>query len=338
MHTLRDTHHTVGVIDNLMKTLLNILLFVLLSHSSFGSCAGDDRTLTEMLFQGEAGTIFTCKVLDYPIMVTRSDNSIDATATAKIITVYFGEIDSNVITLRVGLPSVTVGMTYLVYTSGSGNNFSYGDYCDRRSKEVTNNPEVQNELLILKQFSDILKDKSSGSFTFVNSKNVVLSKGQYKKDEAIGIWQHYYDNGNIKAEYDLNKNSISQYSPNGFIKSRSSVNGNIRFSELFSDSLNGQYTITSRAVNNDSVSVATAVRYYDSGGLMAEYSTVYITRKQGGTYTTGKSGEYKEYYENGKIKLEGYYKTGKRIGLWKWYHEDGAFNTDFDYKDGSGAQ
>jgi len=59
------------------------LLFVALCKSSFGSCAGDDRTLTEMLFQGKVGAIFTCKVLSfstptYPdnMIVSSSDGSI----------------------------------------------------------------------------------------------------------------------------------------------------------------------------------------------------------------------------------------------------------------------
>lgn len=328
----------IAVIDNFMRKLLSILLFVFLSNGSFGSCAGDDRTLTEMLFQGKAGTIFTCEILEYPIMVKRSDYQTDYTATAKIIKVFFGKVDSNIVTLRVGLPHVDAGNIYLVYTSGIDNIFSFGYQCDTRSKEVTYHSDVQNELIILQQFSDIFKQKSTGSFSFVNANNVVLAKGQYNNGEAIEIWQHFYDSGNIKAVYDLSKNSISQYKPNGFIKSRSTINGNIRFSEQFSDSLNGQYTFTSRAVTNDSISISTSVRYYDNGEPMEEYSTVYITRKHGGTISTGKTGDYKEYHENGNIKIEGYFKEGRRIGFWKWYNENGVFYTEFDYKDGSGAQ
>lgn len=322
-----------------MRKLLSILLFVLLSYSSFGSCAGDDRTLTEMLFQGKAGTIFTCEILEYPIIVKRSDDVQDYTATAKIIKIYFGKVDSNIITLRVGLPYVKAGDIYLVYSSGIDNIFSFGyHYCDIRSKEVTYHSEVQNELIILQQFSDIFKQKSTGSFAFVNSNNVVLAKGQYKGGEAIGVWQHFYDNGNLKAEYDLDKNITSQYAPNGFIKGRNTINGNIGFYEHFSDSINGQLTFTGKEVKKDSVTVMTVVSYYDNGSIKEISGQINITRINYGAFSTGKSGEYKEYYENGNLRLEGNYKTGKRIGLWKWYHENGAFYTEFDYKDGSGAQ
>jgi hypothetical protein len=258
------------VIGNYMKTLITILLFIGLCKSSFGCCALDDRSLTEILFQGQPGTIFTCKVLTFSrptnpnnIQDFRSDGSIDGTATAEIITVYFGKVDTNIVTLRAG-SNLTVGLTYLIYTSGSGRVFGFGGNCDRRSKQVTDIPETINELLILKQFSDIFKNKTSGRFTFTNSKNIIVAKGKFKQGKPIKTWQHYYDNGNIK-------------------------------------------------------NLSTQVN---------------INRKDGGSYSTGKSGEYKEYYENGNLKLQGNYKTGKRIGLWRWYHENGDFKTEFDYKDG----
>ena len=250
-----------------MRTLLTILLFVGLYKSSWGCCVGDDRTLTERLFQGKAGTIFTCKVLTfstptYPdnTIVDRSDGSIDGTATAEIVSVYFGKVDTNIITLRAG-SYLTVGNTYLIYSRGSGRVFGFGGDCDRWSKQITDNPTITNELLILKQFSDILKNKTSGQFTFTNSKNIVVAKGQFKKGVATKTWQHFYDNGIIKAEFDLIKN-----------------------------------------------------------------------------ITSGKTGVYKEFYENGNLKLQGQYQTDKRIGLWKWYHENGEFNTESDYKDGMGRQ
>lgn len=327
-----------------MRILLTILLFVGLYENSFGCCAGDDRTLTEILFQGKAGTIFTCKVLTfstptYPdnIIVHSSDGSIDGTATAEIVTVYFGKVDTNIVTLRAG-SYLTVGKTYLIYTGGSGKIFGFGGNCDRWSKQVTDNPATTNELLILKQFSDIFKNKTSGHFTFTNSKNIVLAKGQFKKGKAFKIWQHFYDNGKIKAEFDLTKNITSQYSANGFIKSRSTVNGNIGYYEQFSDKVNGQLTFTDREVKNDTGLVMTVSEYYDNGNIKNLSSQVNINSKGGGSNSTGKTGEYKEFYENGNLKLQGQYKVNKRIGLWKWYHENGEFNTEFDYKDGTSGQ
>ena len=263
-----------------MRTLLTILLFVGLYKSSWGCCVGDDRTLTERLFQGKAGTIFTCKVLTfstptYPdnTIVDRSDGSIDGTATAEIVSVYFGKVDTNIITLRAG-SYLTVGNTYLIYSRGSGRVFGFGGDCDRWSKQITDNPTITNELLILKQFSDILKNKTTGQFTFTNSKNIVVAKGQFKKGVATKTWQHFYDNGIIKAEFNLIKNITSHYSTNGFIKSRSTVNGNIGYYEQFSNKINGQPTFTKREVKNDTGLVMTVSEYYDNSHLLNRYSFV----------------------------------------------------------------
>jgi antitoxin component YwqK of YwqJK toxin-antitoxin module len=336
-----------------MKTLITILLFIGLFKSSFGICASDNRTLTEMLFQGKSGTIFTCKVLTFSTpkevltsssptyseysIVSNSDGSINGTATAEIVTVYFGKVDTNIVTLRAG-SYLTVGMTYLIYTGGSGNNFSFGGNCDRWTKQITDNPATINELSILKQFSRIFKNKTSGKFIFTNHKNIVIARGRFKKGKTIKIWQHYYNNGTLKAEFDLNKNITSQYSANGFIKSKSTVNNKFGFYEQFSNKVNGQLTFTDKEVKNDTGMVMTVSEYYDNGNKKNLSSQININSNSNSSYSIGKTGEYKEYYKNGNIKLQGQYNTNKRIELWKWYHENGSFNTEFDYKDGESGQ
>lgn len=266
-------------------------------------------------------------------MVSSSDGSIDGTATAEIVTVYFGKVDTNIVTLRAG-SYLTVGMTYLIYTGGSGKNFSFGGNCDRWTKQITDNPATTNELSILKQFSSIFKNKTSGKFIFTNHENIVISKGQFKKGKPIKTWQHYYNNGTMKSEFDLNKNITSQYSANGFIKSRSTVNNKIGFYEQFSNKVNGQLTFTDKEVKNDTGTVMTVSNYYDNGNKKNLSSQVNIKSNGTSYYSTGKTGEYKEYYKNGNLKLQGQYNTNKRIGLWKWYHENGGYNTEFDYKSG----
>jgi len=341
---LRGVKQPLIVIGNFMRTILIIFLFAGLCQSSWGSCSDENRTLTERLFQGKAGTIFTCKVLTfstptYPdnIIVSNSDNSIDGTATVEIITVYFGNVDTNIVTLRAG-SYMKVGMTYLIYTGGSGRVFSFGGNCDRLSKQVNDIPATTNELSILKQFSDIFKNKISGQFTFKNYKNIVIAEGQFAKGKPIKVWKHYFDNGKIKAEYNLKTNTTSQYYENGFIKNRSTTNKNVGFYEQFSEKINGQLTFTDKEVKKDTLIEMTVTEYYDNGSIKNISSQLNIIYKGGSVSSIGKTGEYKEYYENGNLKLQGQYKKDKRIGIWKWYHANGEFNTEFDYKDGTGKQ
>ncbi|MEY3417179.1 MAG: hypothetical protein RL060_1291 [Bacteroidota bacterium] len=327
-----------------MKTLLTILLYVGLYNSSLGCCVGDDRTLTEMLFQGQSGTIFTCKVLTFSTLkdtnnniLTSSDGSIDGKATAEIVTVYFGKVDTNIVTLRAG-SYLTIGKTYLIYTEGSGQVFGFGGHCDRWSKEVTANIATAIELQTLKQFSDIFRNKSSGQFTFTNTKNIVIAQGQFKKGIAIKNWKHFYDNGVIKATFDLTKNVTSQYYDNGFIKTSITVHGKTVYFEQFSEKVSGQLSFTDQETRNDTSLMMTVTVYNNNGKIKNKSSQLSINSKESGTYSTGKTGDYKEFHENGNLQLQGQYLSNKRVGLWKWYHENGDFNTAFDYKDGSEGQ
>jgi antitoxin component YwqK of YwqJK toxin-antitoxin module len=322
-----------------MKKIFIILLFVGLFKSSFGSCAEDGRTLTEMLFQGKPGTIFTCKVLTftlptYPdnIIVSNSDGSIDGKATVEIVTIYFGNIDTNIITLRAG-SYLQVGKTYLIYTTGSGRVFGFGGNCDKWTKQVTDNPATINELLILKQFSDIFKNKTTGKYSFINSKGVVIAEGLYRNGEPIKVWKHYYDSGIIKAEYDLENNITSQYLPNGFIKGKTSINQKVTIDEQYSDKVNGQLKIKFIETKNDTGYIENTYEYFVNGNLHIVSSQIILNVKNG-VSPAGKTGIYEEYYETGKLLLKGQYDHNRKVGIWKWYKDNGDFNTEFDYKDG----
>lgn len=320
-----------------MRILIILLLFTGIFRISFGSCITDDQSLTEKLFQGNAGTIFTCKVLSFStppnptkIPSISSNGEINSSALVEIITLYFGKVDTNIVSLR-ARSNMIIGMTYLIYTRGSGRTFSFGGYCDRWSKRVTESSEMTNELLLLKQFSAIFKNKTSGKFQFTDDKNKTLAKGQFKNGKPIKIWNHFYSNGIIKSSFDLKKNITSKYTSNGYLKSRITVKDNITFVEQFSDKVNGQLKFTDREEKNDTVVVMTVSEYYDNGKLKTQSSQINSSIKGNGTISTGKTGEYKEYYENGNLKVYGQYKTNKRIGNWKWYYENGEFNTEFDY-------
>ena len=47
-----------------------------------------------------------------------------------------------------------------------------------------------------------------------------------------------------------------------------------------------------------------------------------------------RDGEYQEWYENGKMKEFGNYKSGKQDGLWKSWYKNGKLQEMGTYKDG----
>lgn len=327
-----------------MRKLLFTISFILFTSLVFSTtCIEDNRTITERLFQNNTGTIFTCEILTYTkpdsyieykdIGVKLYKENVIASATARIITVYFGEVDTNIVSLKTS-SNLKIGEKYLIYTYGQGREFSFGGICDIWSKQLKDNPEIKNELLILQQFSEIFKKKESGKFIFKNSHNDIISIGSYKKGKPTKVWKHFYDNGIIKAEYNLTKNITSQYFKSGYIKSRSTIKRNIRFYEKFLDKINGQLKFTNREVEKDTSSIMTVTEYYDNGQMKKLSSQVNINH-YGGSYSTGKTGVYKEFHENGILKVQGQYQTNKPIGLWKWYNENGKLHKKFDYKNGT---
>ncbi|MDQ3071741.1 MAG: hypothetical protein M3Q97_00560 [Bacteroidota bacterium] len=50
--------------------------------------------------------------------------------------------------------------------------------------------------------------------------------------------------------------------------------------------------------------------------------------------TTVKHGPYFYYYENGKLKITGYYRDGQKHGEWKYYSADGKLDKTEKYDNG----
>lgn len=262
---------------------------------------------------------------------------IDGTATALIIKVYFGIVDTNVITLKTG-SSLIIGKSYLIYTGGSGRVFACGGSCDQRMHQLTDSPENVSELKILSQFADIYKNKKSGKYTFLSSTKIVLATGEFKKGVPVKTWKHYFADGTLKTENDLQTKRTKIYYANGFILADNTEYKDSSMSLTFSNLMSGQINYRYVTFPNSKGFVSKMYEYYPNGNLKLCESTVYIEVKGGGTSTDGKTGKYIEGFENGKIKVVGEMNKTKRIGLWKWYNDDGSFNAEFDYKDGTGGQ
>ncbi len=46
-----------------------------------------------------------------------------------------------------------------------------------------------------------------------------------------------------------------------------------------------------------------------------------------------KDGQHKEYFENGKLKLEEHYDLGKKVGKWLEYRSDGSLFSEVNFRD-----
>jgi antitoxin component YwqK of YwqJK toxin-antitoxin module len=320
-----------------MKRLI-LIAFVLfgVTKLSYSCCIGDDRTLTEKLFQGNPGTIFTCKVLTFTLpkhypVIYESSGSIDAVATAEIIEVFFGSVDTSIVTLQAaGL--MTVGKTYLIHSNKGGRLFSCGGNCDKWTKELSEVPSSKKELEIVRSFANLIKNKKSGYFTFSNSENVLLSEGNFKKGKPTKLWKHNYENGKLKAEYDFGSGRISQFSSKGIISTRITRNKNSEFYERFSEVVGGELVSAYKDVKTDRGSTITFIEYFSNGRTKLLTTVENIKNKAGGLTSLGRTGDYIEFYDNGNPSLKGQYDRGQKIGIWQWFRDDGSLKSEVDYK------
>lgn len=332
-----------------MKTILIFIILFLRQFIAISCCAGDDRTLIELLLQGKPGTIFSCKIISMtvpkPVInlpdsngITRetynSSGGIDGTAIVEIIRVYFGKVDTNIVTLKTA-SFLTVGKSYIIYSGVDGKVFYCGGNCDNRTHLLTKSKDDINEEKILDQFSKIYKKNKSGKFTFYSSTNKLLAVGEFKKGVPVKIWKHYHTNGNLKSELNLQTNHNKYFNGNGLIIRENIINKDSSVYITYFG--NADQRVSSRWVTmrNEKGNISMTVEYYANGHLKILIGQQSIFDDKGNESNIGTAGKYMEGYENGVIKVIGAYLKNKRIGLWKWYNEDGSFYAEYDYKDGA---
>jgi antitoxin component YwqK of YwqJK toxin-antitoxin module len=68
------------------------------------------------------------------------------------------------------------------------------------------------------------------------------------------------------------------------------------------------------------------IKIYYRTGVLSEVSNQIAWEYQG---------DYTFYHPNGKIKVKGQFKNGKKDGLWEYWNEDGSFREKRELKNGT---
>ena len=133
-------------------------------------------------------------------------------------------------------------------------------------------------------------------------------KGFYKNDNKISIWKDYYENGQVKKVYTYNSNG--------------QLSG---IEETYSDDGN----------------LVSETKYSQNGGLISKHyfkngklSIIYALIPSENNKYFIKAGGYKEFYENGTLKIESLYANNELSGIWKRYYETGEIEWEVEYNDG----
>ena len=154
----------------------------------------------------------------------------------------------------------------------------------------------------------------------------VYKEMEYKNGVREGFFRDYWDNGNIKEEGILDKHFKKQgiwkeYNSNGELNKESNyIDGKARgIQKIYRDN---NIEVWDQVKSGHRANVT----LYD-----LKYNKLNVVES---IVNTEKNGKYKEYYENGNLKIEGQYQNGNMKGIWKEYHKNEKLKKEVNYKEG----
>ena len=180
------------------------------------------------------------------------------------------------------------------------------------------------------------------------SNDGLFYEGQFKDDQPIGVFKHYYEDGSLKSItvygdpvrsevyypggqlmakgnfIDQKKDSTWLYfEKEGWMSLRESYEEGKRKGPSISYYPSGAVAV--EQFFNDDMENGAFVQYYSNGNKEAE-----------GLYLSGNyNGNYTYYYESGKKMHSGEFINGKRNGMWIFYNENGSIRSIVHYKNGT---
>ena len=137
-------------------------------------------------------------------------------------------------------------------------------------------------------------------WTYYYESEQIKMKGMLKDGSNHGLWEYYYENGTINMAgmiIDSKREGNWKYYYE---------NGNLKFQGNYKENKkNGIWNY-----------------FYEEGDLKAQ------------AFYKNDKGQYKEFYNNGKIKAEGININGQSDSTWVFYHENGKIKAIGDYRSG----
>jgi len=183
-------------------------------------------------------------------------------------------------------------------------------------------------------------DKPDGLWKFYSRESQLMKEGKYKMSKEEGLWTFYeYINGKkvismeLSVEGGMVSSGISRVYENGVITGEGLLNGIPK--AIFQIYKNKQEAeiIESQNQPDDDPSQGLSSKWTGKwnhikrNGLWTEFYPGSKNKKYEAQYMTDrKNGDYKEYYQNGKLKAEGKYLTDKKNDQWKFYSQDGSLD------------
>lgn len=161
---------------------------------------------------------------------------------------------------------------------------------------------------------------------------IYMYRGEFKDDKPVGTFFYFYKSGKSKAVIEHSETSRSFgyfYHETGGVMSYG------RYTNLKKDSIWANWDKIGRLSSKES---------FEKDSLHGIKVVYYLPKDQGdksqrpmtvSNYSNGQlHGEFKEYFETGKLKTSGQYENGKKVGVWHSYHVEGGKMSLERYKNG----
>ncbi len=174
-------------------------------------------------------------------------------------------------------------------------------------------------------------------------------EGEFKDDQAIGLFKYYYKNGKLRATNNhIGGGAVANhmYHPNGKIKAKG------LYQNKEKDSLWQYFNEDERLIIEETYAenkLNGAQRKYYENAQMGEETNFQMGEKHGpwlkffdngkpwleGNYLNGNlDGAFRIFTEKGKTQTQGKYSSGLRIGTWLMFNENGSVRTQNSYANG----
>jgi len=165
--------------------------------------------------------------------------------------------------------------------------------------------------------------KKDGLFTTWFRNGAVSSTAMYKDDQRNGVALAYYKNGKERSRVSYEKGqqeggSIERDEEGRIVMSDDFKKGHLKkisYYNVLTNQLIRENSIDDKAKN--------VIRIYHKSGHLNKEAVC----DRNGQY----NGEYKEYYLNGKVRVEKQFKDGNAIGNYKEYFANGSVEVDANY-------
>lgn len=180
---------------------------------------------------------------------------------------------------------------------------------------------------------------------------VIKYEGQFRNDKPYGIFKHYYEDAQLKANTTFSDDGIIAHTKSFHENGQPLADG--KYINQKRDSTWNFYSdIDGSLVSVENYKIGTLyglnILYYPGQDQVAEI-TEYISGKKEGPYLKyfpdGKimiegnysnnqlDGKYTVYYDDGTIEIDGKYLNGIKEGNWDYYDEEGKTISEEDYKE-----